>query len=80
MGIINVKLTTKHRKWMLRKPCLSCRGINDDEVNYFAGTVAYAAAPATAKLAIVPARYIISDIGSYYAVQPNDLIRLFLKC
>lgn len=75
MGIINVKQTTKHRKWMLRKPCPSCCGIGYDEMDLFAGTVAYAAAPATAKLAIIPARYIISDIGSYYAVQPNGLIR-----
>jgi len=59
-GIMNVKHTRKHRKWMLR-------------------TVTYTAVPITARLAVMAANRIISDIGTYYAVWRCDQMLFVLK-
>jgi hypothetical protein len=59
-GIMNVKQTRKHRKWMLR-------------------TVTYAAVPITARFAVMSAKRIISDIGTYYATWRCDQMFFVLK-
>lgn len=68
-GILNVRQTRKHRKWMLRECHLSTAS-PPTYIYVRTGTVTYAAVPITARLATISARYVTSHIGSYYAV-PN---------
>jgi hypothetical protein len=60
LGIMNVKHTRKHRKWMLR-------------------TVTYTAVPIIARLAVMAANRIVSNMGTYYAIWRCDQILFVLK-
>jgi hypothetical protein len=57
---------------MLRESSPSESPLNDcsDSRSSTAGMVSLAAIPVTARLTSIAARHIISDVGSYYAVNP----------